>query len=51
MDPRKNFICPASKHIINDTQRRWGAQSICEQCVYEEAIDKEEGVKQDGTEK
>lgn len=55
MDPRKNFICPAGKHVINDTQRRWGAQSECAQCLFEtyieEAVNKEGGSGQDETER
>lgn len=34
-DPRKNFICKARKHIINDIQRLFGKKSECELCFYE----------------
>lgn len=34
-DPRKNFICKARKHIVNDTQRLFGKHSDCELCFYD----------------
>ncbi len=34
-DPRKNFICKARKHVLNDSQRPFGKQSDCEFCFYD----------------
>lgn len=34
-DPRKNFICKARKHIINDTIRNYGRDSECFFCIME----------------
>lgn len=34
-DSRKNFICKARKHIINDVNREWGKDSICFLCEIE----------------
>lgn len=37
-DPRKNFMCSAFKHILNDTERPWGKESICPYCEEEKFI-------------
>lgn len=32
-DPRKNFICKARKHIVNDINRNHGKDSECFFCI------------------
>ncbi len=31
-DPRKNFRCEKG-HVINDSKRLWGKDSVCTQCI------------------
>ena len=38
MDPRKNFVCKARGHIINDSERPWGNQSECPYCKHEKML-------------
>jgi len=42
MDPRKNFLCPNGKHVLNDLQRPWGRNSKCPFCEEEEWVKKME---------
>lgn len=34
-DPRKTFVCPARRHLLNDNERPWGKESLCPYCEYE----------------
>ncbi len=42
-DPRKNFVCPKCRTVINDMDRYWGNETPCRECGRKEMLKRREG--------